>query len=1056
MAVETIDGPLLVIAGPGTGKTQLLGMRVAHILKHTDTSASSILCLTFTNKAAANMRSRLQQLIGPEAIPVNVKTFHSFAAEIMGEYPEFFWNGARLTTAPDAVQTDIVDTILSTLPLDNPLSIKFAGKFTATKDVINSLKLAKEAGLTPEKLRAIIEINLAYIDEVETQLVQILEKPLSYKRLASVQEQINALPKQPIDATVAPLISLSTVMNESLDEAIALDEGTNKTVHTGVWKKRFVQNENKVKAMHKQRAANTWWLHLADVYARYRTELHHRGCYDYADMLVEVIAQAEQQPAMLNDIQERYQYVMIDEFQDSNAAQMRLAHLITNHPSTEGKPNIMAVGDDDQSIYKFNGAELGNMLGFRRMYATAKTIVLEENFRSSQAVLDSAREVIELAADRLVTHQADISKDLQAVHPPDTPGILRHDSYPSQEHQHYGVAHAIQKHLSDNPKQSIAVLARGHDSLQTIAGELARLNVPIRYEKQNNILEHESIQQLLMLCEIVQGIIDGDEHTVNQHIATLLRHPMWGINPRELWQLAIDNRYKKHWLESLLNHTDASLNTIGNWLVWLSQQTQTIKLPLFFDYLIGLRPSEQFTSPFRQYFIDARPAQTAYIEALSAIQQLRSTVQEFSITRTPSLQDFVAFIRLHHSNNIGISDESVFVSAPHAVQLLTVHKAKGLEFDVVYIIDCTEKNWQPKNKSRKVPANLPLQPYGDTMDDYTRLMYVAMTRAKHTIIASSYRYNTTGEEVVSTPLISHALPLHEIEHTEQSDTAAILESAIRWPTLETNDAKLLLSPVLDNYSLNVTALMNFLDVTRGGPQLFLERNLLRLPGARTSSLAFGTAIHSALEQAQRHINNGTFELETIQTAFETALRREPILETELERWLPHGAALLDKLFSQQLIVLPEGASPEQKLQGIDIGGAVIDGTLDHIIVDGSEVLISDFKTGAPLASFTSKAKDLQVKIWKHRTQLVFYALLASHHPLYAHKDITGQMLYVEAAKPKDISKTYQPDKDEISRLAALSRAIYKKITNYDLPDISEYSQDIDGILQFEEDLLSGK
>lgn len=201
-AVETIDGPLMVIAGPGTGKTQLLSMRVAHILKQTDTNARNILCLTFTNKAAANMRTRLQNLVGPESLQVNVKTFHSFAAEIMGEYPDYFWNGARLTTAPDAVQTDIIDSILSRLPLDNPLASKFAGQFTSTKPVRDSLKLAKEAGLTPEKLQALIEVNLAYIDILEPELVKILDKPLSYKKLADIQDQVLHLPTQNIDAAL--------------------------------------------------------------------------------------------------------------------------------------------------------------------------------------------------------------------------------------------------------------------------------------------------------------------------------------------------------------------------------------------------------------------------------------------------------------------------------------------------------------------------------------------------------------------------------------------------------------------------------------------------------------------------------------------------------------------------------------------------------------------------------------------------------------------------------------------------------------------------------------
>ena len=133
-AVDTIDGPVLVIAGPGTGKTQLLSTRVANILKKTDTDARSILCLTFTNKAATNMRERLQKLTDGEAAHVHVKTFHSFASEIMNNYGQYFWNGANLTSAPDAVQLAILESIFEKLPLDNPYASKFYGTTLITQN----------------------------------------------------------------------------------------------------------------------------------------------------------------------------------------------------------------------------------------------------------------------------------------------------------------------------------------------------------------------------------------------------------------------------------------------------------------------------------------------------------------------------------------------------------------------------------------------------------------------------------------------------------------------------------------------------------------------------------------------------------------------------------------------------------------------------------------------------------------------------------------------------------------------------------------------------------
>ena len=215
-AVDIIDGPVLVVAGPGTGKTQLLSMRVANILQKTDTDPANILCLTFTNFAATNMRERLHQLIGPEAHKVMVRTFHSFSAEIMNAYPDYFWNGAALRIVPDAIQLEIIQDILGQLPLDNPLAVKFAGAYTTLNDVQQALRLAKEAGLTPAKLAAMLAVNVAYIDFIESRLVTLLSPTLSIKKLASLRAAVATLPEQSIDETVTPLASLSTVLKTSL------------------------------------------------------------------------------------------------------------------------------------------------------------------------------------------------------------------------------------------------------------------------------------------------------------------------------------------------------------------------------------------------------------------------------------------------------------------------------------------------------------------------------------------------------------------------------------------------------------------------------------------------------------------------------------------------------------------------------------------------------------------------------------------------------------------------------------------------------------------------
>ncbi len=1050
-AVEAIDGPVLVIAGPGTGKTQLLSMRVAYILKETDAAPENILCLTFTNKAATNMRERLVRLVGSEGRKVQVKTFHSFAAEIMNQYPDYFWNGARLATIPETTQLEIIESILKELPFDNPLALRFAGKYTSTGAVMKALKLTKDAGLTPEKLKAIISANLAYIDSIEPQLVDALSKTITNKRLVELKDEIDNLPDQPIDTAIAPLVSLKTVLAESLDFAIEQDLDTGKAAHTSKWKGKWVKSIDGKKGMWDERNRNNWWLCLADVYQTYRETMHSQGYYDYSDMLVEVLSQLEQNSELRADVQEQYQYVLIDEFQDSNDAQIRLAHLVADHESANGKPNIMAVGDDDQSIFKFNGAEHNNMLFFDRTYDKTTKVVLKENYRSNQAVLDAAQKIIDQAADRLVNRDKSLDKKLVASKE-ERVGTIHHIEYTTREHQLHGIVEHIQQERREHPDHSIAVLARSHESLQTLAALLLRHNVPVRYEKRNNILDYEAIQQVVLICQLLISIQEGNRNQVNTYLSLLVRHPMWGLSSETLWQIAITAHQKRDWLLTIKNNP--ATKDIADWLLWLSRQASYQPLALTLEYVLGLRPSELLTSPVQHYFVENKQINNEYLQTLSAMQILRHLVNDFSIHSQPTLTDFINFIEINQENQKGITDESPFVSDENAVELYSVHKAKGLEFDSVYVIDTVEDNWKPKAGSRKPPANLPLQPPLETDDDYIRLLYVAATRAKHTLITTSYAFDHADNEVLPTPLL-HNVPKSSPAKPKPEQTVHILEEGIRWPHLSKAKEKSLLKARLETFSINVTNLLNFLDVTKGGPQYFFERNVLYLPEAKTATLAHGTAAHAALELAQKDINANKFALDTILKEYTSVLEKEHLPAVEFKRYSEHGQKMLTKLFD--IYELPKDSKPEQRLTDIRLVQAMIDGKLDRIDTSGDKLTIIDYKTGSVLPSFDTTSKTLATKAWRQKTQLIFYALLAQNHPRFSkYKQIEGQIIYLEAKTPKELIRSYIPSQEEIDRLEKLVEAVWAKVQAVDFPNTATYSQDIDGIKQFEEDLLKTK
>lgn len=1053
-AVDAIDGPVLVVAGPGTGKTELLSVRVANILQKTDADASSILCMTFTVKAATNMRQRLQRLIGPEARYVVIKTFHSFAAELMNSYPDYFWHGAHLSVAPDAVQLEIIQGILAGLPLDSPLASTFAGAFTALGDVQEALKLAKEAGLTPEELRTVIQQNLGYIETVESQLIEAMPPVLSVKKLSELQTAVNVLPRQVLPPK-SLLLPLHEVIQESLAFAIQQDEGTGKTKHVGKWKQSWLQTVDGEKGLFSERRRNQWWLAVADVYESYREQLHARGYYDYSDMLIEVLQQLENNPDMRADVQERFLYVLIDEFQDTNAAQLRLAHLLADHHTAENKPNLMAVGDDDQSIFAFNGAELNNMLDFRRSYPDTQLFVLDENYRSAQGVLDAATSIIEQAEDRLVNREPDITKQLIARNAPAVPAAIEHFSYPTRQHQQVAVVELIKKQWEAG-QGTIAVLARRHDSLKQLASILLEAGLPVRYERQSNVLEHEAVRHISLLAEIAVAIAHGDRPTVNRGLALLLRHPMWQLSPKTLWKLATSNYSSPDWLGSLLEHDDEQLQQIGNWLVWLARNSSDQPLPLSMDYILGLREGQYMVSPFREYYLALRPISSEYLETLSAVNLLQDLTQEFAAGTAATLEDFVRFIQLNLNTERIIADESWFNSGDRAVELLTIYKAKGLEFDSVFVVDLIEDLWRPRAGSRKSPANLRLQSYLDNYDDFVRLLYVAVSRAKHTLIATSYYTDTKGAALLPTPLLAG------IPETKKPETAmppvTVLETTLRWPRLNSTDEKALLRDRLENFSLSSTSLIDFLNVAEAGPDSFMERHLLRLPKARSPQGSYGKAIHAALETAQRLVNTATLQLDTVLDRFEASLREEHLPPLEFELYSTNGETLLRRLFENNLLVLPKGSLAEQALNDVTIGDACLGGRLDRIdLPNKTEIIIGDYKTGKPLTSFDTRDQTKAVKAWRHWTQLLFYCLLARQSSRFKQaRDVSAQMIYVEADQPKDMTLSLVPTPEELQTLERLIQVVWRHISELDFPDTAAYSKDAQGIADFQADLLNGK
>lgn len=296
---------------------------------------------------------------------------------------------------------------------------------------------------------------------------------------------------------------------------------------------------------------------------------------------------------------------------------------------------------------------------------------------------------------------------------------------------------------------------------------------------------------------------------------------------------------------------------------------------------------------------------------------------------------------------------------------------------------------------------------------------------------------------------------HKITDVDQQEQT-IVETSFAWPDLEHEKQRMLLKPILENYQLSVTHLLNFLDLERGGPQYFIQRNLLRLPDAKTARLAFGTAIHAALRKAQILFNaNQPLVTESIDE-FKHELQLQHLEKTEFDRYLQKGEQLLSDLLEANKIGLKPGGMPERNVKNVLVGEARISGQLDRIDQSQTELIVTDYKTGSALgADLNSTAKTYAMKAFKHRTQLTFYSLLLAPHKK-VHQQIKGEMIYLEADSLKNFRRSFSPTKQDSERLSDLIQVVWKKIMLCDWPDISKYSTDYTGTTEFIDDLINGK
>lgn len=1157
-AVDTIDGPLLVVAGPGSGKTEILSLRVARILQETQALPSNILCLTFTDSASVNMRDRLSRLIGQEAYRVAIHTFHSFAVDIIQKYPEFFYKGAIFTPVDPVTKIGILQEIFEVLPHANPLSASHPEQgfvyLTDISQLIGNLKKAgisedefeqillqneKDAQFINETFSTIVEKRLtdAVVDELDAARLEILKK--DSKQNAQNIAQKNSDQNEHSVAQKTGIPSLLKTIALNLEEALIRSKELEKNEPVSKWKEKWFKKDDYNRKVFRDILSQEKLRAAAQIYREYRRIMHERCLFDFDDMILDLISAIEHNPRLKFDLQEQYQYILVDEFQDTNSAQMRIVKAVADSPVNEGRPNIMVVGDDDQAVYKFQGAELSNILNFKTIFNDVATVNMTENYRSTQDILDIATHVIKKGERRLENLVPELRKTLISSNPEIKNGSIFHKVFDTSLHEFHYVSRRIKALIESGIKPSeIAVIARKHRQLESLVPFLQGAGVPIKYEREQNVLEQPHIVQLITMARFVYSLVNKNMTEGDEYLPKILAFPFWQLPRMTVWNIS-RSAYKerKMWLECMLENPDTK--TIAEFFIDLGERATHEPLESILDSIIGAHvqlvqesedeeigdsdfadatkidaanSNENFSSPFKSYYFSKKRFQHARAEYLSFLSSLRVFVRALREYKGKSgareylyISDLVDFVDIHEKNNIALNDMSPFANATDAVNLLSAHKAKGLEFDTVFVLSCTDEIWSGRALPRKIvlPANLQIEPAGDTEDDQLRLFYVALTRAKRNLYLTSYTSRDDGKESARLRFLTTDTTemtgsdqklendiLRKLYDPEKGDEETFASSytpethellTASWtkyympPFLGEEES--LLKSLLENYQLSVTHLNNYLNVAKGGPQLFLEQNLLRFPQAKTPSGAFGSAIHKTLERVSIKLRHDGVraEKEEMLKWFGEYLDHERLAPQDFKQYSERGRLALAAFFDQKIgeFEATDMVEVNFKEQGVLIDDASsssvhradgervpahITGKIDRIIqVGGGRIVVCDFKTGKPKKEWAPKNEYEKIKLYEYERQLLFYKILIDNSRDYKNKYTveSGKLMFVEPTADGRIAELHLDfDQEKLDRVKKLISIVYQKIMNLDFPDTSAYkNESLADILAFEDSLL---
>lgn len=599
-AVKTTEGPLLVLAGAGSGKTKVLTTRIAYLIKEKNIDPYNILAITFTNKAAKEMKDRIIKMLGSIGYDMQISTFHSFGLFIIRKHYELLGYKSNFTIMDSDDTLTIIKKIMKEMNLDpkmyNPKAIK------------NSISGAKNELIEPEEYA------------------------------------------------------------------------------------KYVGSDFEEKVL--------------NIYKKYQERLLTNNSLDFDDLLMKPIQLFKENPTVLQQYQERFKYILVDEYQDTNEAQYILIKML----SAKYK-NICVVGDNDQAIYAWRGSNYRNILNFEKDYKDTKTVFLEENYRSTKTILEAANDVIKNNKERkdknLWTNNEEGSK------------INYHRSENEKDEAFYVVTEIKKLINNDVKKEEIAVLYRTNAQSRAIEEVLLRENIPYKVVGSFYFYNRKEIKDLISYLKLIYNNYDDNS------LLRVINVPKRGIGTKTIENLATKAMTEK---KSIYDAIDSGKELEFKKIIEeIKEQQDNLSLTELVDLVLD-------KSGIKQELINEKSLEADI--RLENLEEFKTITRNFEEKNgIISLEEFLSEITL-------VSDVEEHKNNNDVVTLMTIHSAKGLEFENVFIIGLEEGIFPHRNSFES----------SEQMEEERRLCYVAVTRAKKNLhLVNARRRTIFGDSNYNSP-----------------------------------------------------------------------------------------------------------------------------------------------------------------------------------------------------------------------------------------------------------------------------------------------------------------